>query len=100
MIVRHRIAEPYDFDFGNVTLQAVTLQDPLAAPPLRLGGRVNGDKFEISFNTQANLSYTVQYVEQLGSSWTTLVTLPGTGGVITVPDALVAGGRLYRVYAE
>jgi hypothetical protein len=100
LIVRHRIAEPYDFDFGNVTLQAVTLQDPLAAPPLRLGGRVNGDKFEISFNTQANLSYTVQYVEQLGSSWTTLVTLPGTGGVITVPDALVAGGRLYRVHAE
>jgi hypothetical protein len=58
-----------------------------------------GNTFTLSFETQAGLSYTVEYKNALSDgTWTTLQTLTGTGAVRTVQDTSAVGrARFYRV---
>ena len=70
---------------------AVTLQNAgLTGPQLRF-----------TFASQSGVSYVVEYKNALGGgSWTTLTTLPGTGGNLTVTDTAGSGKRFYRVRGQ
>ena len=98
-----RTVNLFDFDYGNVTLQAVTLQGPPAPPPLAIVSAARlGNNFVLSFNTQTNQSYTVQYAGSLPPpAWTNLVTIPGTGATVTATNYNVPPGpRYYRVQRQ
>jgi hypothetical protein len=65
--------------------------------PLVIGGggvpppSLSNGNFSWSFTTQNGLSYTVEYKTSLSDpSWTDLQTVPGSGGIVTVSNA-VAG---------
>lgn len=94
----------YDFDFGNVTLQAVTLQ---GGPEISTGFAITnavmrGSDFALSFNTRTGVNYTVQYSENLSSSnWSNLQTVAGSGTLMSVTNSGVpATQRFYRVLAQ
>jgi hypothetical protein len=94
----------FDVDFGNLTLQAATLQggpsDPL--PVLLLNRALSGNDFSFAFQSQSNRNYAIQFADSLPPpSWVTLVTVPGTGGIINVTNATVNNGPgFYRVLTE
>jgi len=99
LTVQYRATRVYDMDYGNVTLQAATLQGPVA-PPLRiLNLRRVGSSLVFNFNTETGRTYTVQYAAQLlPATWGTLDTIAGDGNVATVTDPIAAGAkRFYRV---
>ena len=98
-----RTVNLFDFDYGNVTLQAVTLQGPPAPPSLAIVSAARlGNNFVLSFNTQTNQNYTVQYADSLPPpAWTNLVTLPGDGTILTATNYSVPPGqRCYRVQRQ
>jgi hypothetical protein len=105
LLITYHIETLFDFDYGNVTLQAVTLQGPAttALPRVSITNAFRtGNSFVLSFNTQTNQNYTVQYTESLSAPiWTNLVTLPGDGATLTVTDQNLSGDqRYYRVQTQ
>jgi hypothetical protein len=100
LTVQYRASRLYDMDYGNVTLQAATLQGPLAPLPLRiLSPRHVGSSFAFDFNTETGRTYTVEHSPQLPSTtWATLATVVGDGNVATVTDPNSASSnQFYRV---
>ncbi len=61
-----------------------------------------GNSVVFSFLTQSNFSYVVKGIASLSSSnWTTLSTVPGTGGIVTVTNqSLSPGATYYRVVTQ
>jgi hypothetical protein len=99
LTVRYRASRVYDMDYGNVTLPAVTLQGPVAPPPVRILNprRVNGS-LVFDFNTETGHTYTVQYAPQLlPGDWQTLSTITGSGSVTNVSVPTTETSRFYRV---
>jgi len=58
-----------------------------------------GDDFVLSFNTRIGQDYTVEYTGSLPPpAWSNLLSVPGTGGAVTVTNHDVSTGqRYYRV---
>jgi hypothetical protein len=102
--VTYRAVSLFDQIYGNVTLQAATLQGGPAEPvPVQiLNPHRQGDDFVLSFDSALNWNYTIQYSDTLPAlNWTDLTVRPGTGGPITVTNFNVPPGqRYYRVQTE
>ena len=101
--VTYSSATLLDLDYGNVTWQAVTLEGPAAALPVLISNAFrDGNNFVMSFPTQPDRSYTVQYTDSLvPPSWNELITLPGDGTTLTVTNqALIGSERFYRVQVQ
>ena len=74
----------------------------LVSPSLLIAPCVSPDCVEISFSTEAGLSYTVEFKNSPDApAWTALAPVAGTGGVVVVTDAAAtASSRIYRVRVE
>lgn len=91
----------FDQTYGNVTLQAATLQGgpPDLLPVYILNPRRIGNDFVMSLNTVSNQTYAAEYTASLPPpGWTGFVTVPGSGTIVTVTNFSVPPGqRYYRV---
>ena len=58
--------------------------------------RKDGDEVQLSWASRLNVSYTIEWSEDIGGEWNTLTTVTGNGATVTV-DAFISGnGRFYR----
>jgi hypothetical protein len=75
---------------------------PPAQPVLLKNTAKSGGNFTFGFDTLTGRKYRVQYCQSLSQgAWTDLRTETGTGGQITITDAIAAAGsRFYRVISE
>jgi hypothetical protein len=89
--------ELFDFDFGNVTLQAATLQGGNSL--VILNPSMTGADISFSIATEANRAYSVQYTTSLyPANWQALTNFTGDGTLATVTDRTTSGAqRFYRV---
>lgn len=99
LIVRYVAENLFDYDYGNVTLQAATLQGPAAPAPVKLVNPVlDGSAFRFSFTSALNAPYSAQFTPSLApTNWQTFLNLTGTGGSLSVTDSVPAAQRFYRV---
>ncbi|MDE3066725.1 MAG: hypothetical protein KGJ60_04150 [Verrucomicrobiota bacterium] len=103
LIVRYRAVNLFDLTYGNVTLQAATLQGAVPPPPPAavqiVDPRWLGSGFALSFQTQTNQSYTVQYTYSLNPvSWQTLTNFSGNGTMTSVTNQAPTNATcFYRV---
>lgn len=66
--------------------------------PILFAPRKAGTNFLVSIESEPGKTYTVQYLNALGSSWQNLTTVAGNGNVITVTNAaLGVTQRFYRL---
>ena len=104
LIVVYRALGLFDLAYGNVSLQAATLQGgpPEPLPVILLNPTIVGGDFVFSFLTQSNFNYAVKSLGSLSSTnWTLLSTVPGTGGIVTVTNQNVGPGpTFYRVVTQ
>jgi hypothetical protein len=57
-----------------------------------------GTNFLVSIQSELGQTYTVQYLNALGSTWQNLTTVPGNGNIITVTNAALGiPQRFYRL---
>ena len=88
---------------GN-TIRSVNLTvNSTDLPPLYItNAATHGNDFVLSFNTQTGRDYTVEYADSLPPpAWTSLVTLPGNGALVTVTNHEVGSAqRYYRVLSQ
>jgi hypothetical protein len=102
--VEYRSLNLLDPVYGNVTLQAATLQGGAqSVPPVEIRNpAIIGNDFMLSFNTVTSRSYTVQYCDQLPAPvWTNLTVISGDGSLVTVTNFNAASGqRYYRVETQ
>ena len=60
-----------------------------------------GTNFMVSIQTEPGKTYTVQYMNALGSSWQNLTNVAGNGNVMTVTNpAANTGQRFYRLIEQ
>jgi hypothetical protein len=100
LIVRYRSLELYDFDFGNVTLQAATLHSTnVIVPPVWIVYPSKlGNEFSFSFDTQAGKTYRAQYTVSFNPfDWKTFTNVSGTGTRATVTNYANGEACFYRV---
>jgi hypothetical protein len=103
LIVRYRAQNVFDFDFGNVTFQAATLQGAAGPLPVTLRNLLHGPaSFVFSFSSQSGQSYAAQFTLSLTPiDWQTFTNLTGTGGTIFITNALDSSARrFYRVLSQ
>ena len=103
LIVRYTAQNLFDFAFGNVTLQAATLQGAAPPVPIRLlnPGRTNS-AFRFSFASLANQNYAAQFTPSLNPiSWQTFTNVTGSGGILSITNEVGPDTqRFYRVLAQ
>lgn len=88
----------FDQTYGNVTLQAATLQggppelsSVYILDPVRIG-----NDFIMSCDTVSNQTYAAEYTPSLPpAGWTGFATVPGNGSTVTVTDYNVPPGQRY-----
>ena len=101
LIVVYRALNLFDLAYGNVALQAASLQGGMAEPlPVYLTHPLSvGNDFVFSFVTQSNFSYAVQTADALPpTNWTTVMNFPGTGASVSVTNPIGnSGQKYYRV---
>jgi hypothetical protein len=104
LIVIYRSLNLFDLTYGNVTLQASTLQGGPSEPlPVYITNpTMIGSTLVFSFLTQSNHSYSVQCVNSLTSTnWVTLTTLTGTGTTVSVTNQIAnTGQEFYRMETQ
>jgi len=67
-------------------------------PPTLTGVAYSGGNFQFQFASAAGCSYIIEYKNNLGDpSWSTLITLNGTGASIPVSDPAAQPNRFYRI---
>jgi hypothetical protein len=101
--VRYTVQNLFDSEFGNITLQAATLQGPLPPAPLQLLNYArDGSGLSFSFPSTAGKTYTAQFTPSLSPiNWQPFGTLPGNGSTLSVTDQVgTAQQRFYRVLSE
>jgi Bacterial Ig domain len=101
LLVTYRSLYLFDRIYGNVTLQAATLQggSSVALPVQITDPMLTGSGFVFSFLTQPNHDYVVQNADGLfATNWNTVTTLGGTGGAVIVTNQIAGSGQeFYRV---
>ncbi len=101
LIVVYRWVNSFDLAYGNVNIQAATLEGgPAEALPVYLLNPVpSGNDFSFSFVTQSNFSYAIEEATSLPSTnWTIMTNISGTGAMISVTNQNgVVGKKFYRV---
>jgi hypothetical protein len=102
LFVQYRADRLFDRDFGNVTLQAATLDGPSPPPPpLQIVLQAfNEEGFSFSFATETGKSYSAQFAPSLAPpmDWQTFTNVIGNGSLASVWDRnLSSGPRFYRV---
>jgi hypothetical protein len=104
LVVLYRAQSVSDPLYGNVTLQAATLQGGPADPlPVQVQNiQAGGGQVTFSFLSQSGFNYTVWYTDSLSPvQWKTLEALPGTGGMLTATDSAPATvTRFYRIQTQ
>jgi len=104
LIVSIRSTKLFDQSYGNVTLQAATLEggppDPLPVSiinPMRLG-----NDFMLSFPTKSGSSYSVEQTGALNPvNWQSFITVAGNGSIVSVTNKNVPPSeRFYRVQSQ
>jgi hypothetical protein len=102
LIVEYRSLTLFDFAFGNVTLQAATMQTMAPLPVFLYDPSLIGTDLAFSFLTQSNWNYAIQYADSFpASNWITIATMPGTGGSVRVTNQINgAVEKFYRVQTE
>lgn len=66
--------------------------------PIMFGPKTAGTNFLVSIQSEPGKTYTVQYKNSLDSSWQSLPSVVGTGGIITVTNSAVGTmNRFYRL---
>jgi hypothetical protein len=58
--------------------------------------RIDADEVQLSWASRANITYTIEWVEELGGEWNFLTTVIGTGATVAVEDFVVGKSRFYR----
>lgn len=61
--------------------------------------RKNPDEVRLTWASRLNVTYTVEWTDDLGAGWTLLTSVVGTGQGISVDDFLVGNRRFYRCSA-
>ncbi len=66
--------------------------------PILFGPQAVGTNFFISIQSELGKTYTLQYLDALGTGWQSLPPLAGTGGIITVTNGGAGvAQRFYRL---
>ena len=69
--------------------------------PILFGPNRVGTNFLVSIQSELGQTYNLQYLNTLGSSWQSLPTITGNGGVITVTNGGVGvAQRFYRLVEQ
>ena len=69
--------------------------------PIIFGPTTAGTNFLVSIQSEPGKTYTVQYMDTLGSSWQNLPSIAGTGGIITVTNGTTgAAQKFYRLVEQ
>ena len=91
--------EAYTADFGQWPASTTGTTPP--APVIR-SPKLVGTTFTLSVPTQIGFNYTLEYKNSFGdANWTSVQTIGGTGGTITLTDTSATGpSRLYHVRVE
>jgi hypothetical protein len=103
LTVRYTAPVVFDQDYGNVTLQAATLNGrPIVTAPTQVtlqNPRWVGGDFVFSFPSVAGASYSAKFAPALPTtSWQTLGNFTGSGALIYVTNrSPSASARFYRV---
>lgn len=102
LIIIYRSRQLFDQAYGNVTLQAATLQSYAPMPVEIQNPQLTADGFIFSFLTQTNRIYTVQSTPSLNpASWQPLQSYPGNGAVITATNqTLTDSNSFFRVLTQ
>lgn len=102
LIVNYRSLDLFDYAYGNVTLQAASLQSSGPVPVLLTNPEWQGNAFAFSFLTQANHSYTVRYTYSLApANWQILTNFAGDGSVMSVTNENLASSNcFYQVLTQ
>jgi hypothetical protein len=98
LTVRYRSMFLFDAVFGNVTLQAGTLQSvgPVVRDP---GWCLDGVTF--SFGTEPGRTYVVEVADSVISPvWSPVITIIGSGKVVSILDYVHSRQGFYRVRTE
>ncbi|HTI97980.1 MAG TPA: Ig-like domain-containing protein [Dongiaceae bacterium] len=102
--VTFRAFNLYDLTYGNVTLQAATLESStISKLPVHINNpAVAGNEFIFAFATQTNVSYVIEASDVLpATNWVTLATIPGTGGNIIATNQMSNDQQqFYRVETQ
>jgi hypothetical protein len=102
--VRYTSSAQYDMTYGgNVWLAAATLSPSTLPPqPPLLNWAIAQGVFTLSFSTQTNRSYTVEWTDSLSPPyWQDLTNFMGDGSMAFVSDLLPSADiRLFRVRAQ
>ena len=104
LIVVYKASSVFDIAYGNISLQAATLQgDELFPIPVSIfNPRRIENNFAFSFSTQSNHNYAVQYSDSLpATNWATFTNVFGTGDTLSVTNLNVpVARRYYRVQTQ
>ena len=104
LIVVYRASSVFDLAYGNVSLQAASLQgDELFPLPVSIfNPKRIGNNFVFSFSTQSNHNYAVQYADSFpATDWVTFTNISGTGDALSVTNLNVpVTRRYYRVQTQ
>jgi hypothetical protein len=66
--------------------------------PILFGPTTMGTNFLVSIQSELGKTYTLQFMNALGSSWQSLSPITGTGGIITVTNGGAGvGQRFFRL---
>jgi hypothetical protein len=69
--------------------------------PIMFGPTTVGTNFLVSIQSELGKTYTVQYLDALGSTWLSLPPVAGTGGIVTVTNSTAnASTRFYRLVEQ
>lgn len=70
-------------------------------PPIFFAPTKVGTNFLVSIQSELGQTYTVQYMNALGSTWQNLTTVAGTGGTVTVTNsAFGVPQRFFRLMQQ
>lgn len=102
LILVWRSLNLYDSIYGNVTLQAATLQSEAPQAVQITNLQWQNHSFVFSFATQVGFNYTAQYTYSLNpASWQTLTSIPGDGTTLSVTNQNATNATcFYRVLAQ
>jgi len=74
---------------------------PAIQPVTIFNPAFGGGAFTFSFATELNRAYTVEFTDSLvPADWQMLTNFPGTGAIVTIPDAATNAQRFYRVLIQ